>query len=197
MGLDDQTSEAKVRRRDRRLYQLFCILLAAGLVAFGLSDFMDGECYLDNARPGSLSYFLNSICVRFGPVFVLTIITCISVYLIMKGFRVKESDERFGKIINFHKPLNTAKALDGDSAVSALKRKMVVTQILGAPGMLMIGLALHGIFGKEGSLIHPLLASDKVCLVLLVLGLTIAVWEAVVLIRVSKRLKQLSLESRT
>jgi hypothetical protein len=75
--------------------------------------------------------------------------------------------------------------------LTQIRRKMVLVPLLGAPGTLLVGLSLYGLFAANGDAFLPLLNEPQNCYLMLALGAAIAVWEMVSVIRLSRRRQQL------
>jgi hypothetical protein len=60
--------------------------------------------------------------------------------------------------------------------LKAIQRNMVRSQIISAPAMILIGLALYGLFGADGQAFHPLLDDLKILYVMLLVGVVIELW---------------------
>lgn len=68
-----------------------------------------------------------------------------------------------------------------------LKKEYTQTQIIGAPGMILIGLGLYGVFGAKGNAFHPILNDLNTCYAMLAVGGVIAAWEAVTVFKISRK----------
>jgi len=58
-----------------------------------------------------------------------------------------------------------------------ISSKIVKIQILGAPGTILVGLALYAIFGANGDAFHPILNNMDVVYSMMLIGIAIMVWE--------------------
>ena len=67
--------------------------------------------------------------------------------------------------------------LKDNPELKAIQRRMVQSQIISAPAMLLIGLALYGLFGADGQAFHPLLDDVTTLYVMLVVGVVIELWQ--------------------
>lgn len=74
--------------------------------------------------------------------------------------------------------------------LAAVKRSMVMTQVVGLPGTVMIGFGIYGLWGN-GRELHSFLADPINCYGLLAVGGLIALRESVKIIKLAKRRKQL------
>ncbi len=68
------------------------------------------------------------------------------------------------------------------SELKRIKKKMLVTQIIGSPGLIFLGIGLYGMFGVDGNAFHPLLENKNFIYGLLAAGVIIEVWQLFVLI---------------
>ena len=68
-----------------------------------------------------------------------------------------------------------------------LKKRIILMQIIGAPGAILLGLGLYGVFGANGNAFHPLLNDKNIVAGLVVVGVAIEVWQLVVLIPLFKK----------
>jgi hypothetical protein len=71
--------------------------------------------------------------------------------------------------------------------LKAIQRKMVQSQIISAPAMILIGLALYGLFGADGQAIHPLLDDVTTLYVMLVIGVVIELWQLSVFLPLARK----------
>ena len=69
-----------------------------------------------------------------------------------------------------------------EAELKQLKKRIILLQIIGAPGAILLGLGLYGVFGANGNAFHPLLNDKNVVAGLVVAGVAIEVWQLVVLI---------------
>jgi hypothetical protein len=77
---------------------------------------------------------------------------------------------------------------NNEDELNNIKMKIVKTQIIGAPGAILLGLGLYGMFGANDDAFHPLL-NDKSIIVnsLLIVGVAIELWQLYVLIPLFKK----------
>lgn len=80
--------------------------------------------------------------------------------------------------------------INTNDEVSRINNELIKTQLIGAPGMVMVGLGLYGI-GAKGEAFHPLLNNMAVSLPLLAVGTVIAIWVTRKVGALSKRRMQL------
>ena len=78
----------------------------------------------------------------------------------------------------------------GPEEEKRLRRELLNVQMLGVPGVLLIGFALYGLF-EEGEPFHPFLADRERCIYMLVIGGAITIWESLKVIRISRQLARL------
>jgi len=81
---------------------------------------------------------------------------------------------------------------NNEAELNDIKKKIVKTQILGAPGAILLGLGLYGIFGANGDAFHPLLNDKSIVNSLLIVGVAIELWQLYVLIPLFKKQSKLS-----
>jgi len=74
----------------------------------------------------------------------------------------------------------------------ATKKKIVKTQIIGAPGAILIGLGLYGMFGANGDAFHPLLNNEVFVERILIIGAAIEMWQLYVLIPLFRKQSKLA-----
>ena len=72
-----------------------------------------------------------------------------------------------------------------------------MTQLIGAPGAIFIGLALYAIFGANGDAFHPLLNDKTIVNSLLIIGIAIELWQFYVIIPLFKKQAKLLREENT
>ncbi|MGI3003246.1 hypothetical protein ACRTDJ_09190 [Shewanella algae] len=75
--------------------------------------------------------------------------------------------------------------------LAQVKRSLVITQLLGTPGMLLIGLALYGLIIADGDAFVPALNNPINCYALIAIGSAIAFWEALKVIKLTKKQTQI------
>ena len=81
---------------------------------------------------------------------------------------------------------------NNEAELNDIKKKIVKTQIIGAPGAILLGLGLYGIFGANGDAFHPLLNDKSIVNSLLIVGVAIELWQLYVLIPLFKKQSKLS-----
>jgi len=79
--------------------------------------------------------------------------------------------------------------------IKEITSKMVKVQIFGAPGTILVGLALYGIFGANGNAFHPLLNNMDVVYGMFIVGGAIMVWEFIAYISLLKERNELTKSS--
>ncbi len=86
---------------------------------------------------------------------------------------------------------------DYEAELKSIKKKIVKTQIIGAPGAIFIGLGLYGIFGANGNAFHPLLNDKSIVNSLLIVGVAIELWQIYIIIPLFKKQAKLVREKGT
>ena len=79
--------------------------------------------------------------------------------------------------------------------IKDITRKIVKVQILGAPGTILLGLALYAIFGANGDAFHPLLNDMDVVYSILIIGIVIMAWEFMTFISLIRKRAELTKET--
>ena len=80
---------------------------------------------------------------------------------------------------------------NNEDELNNIKMKIVKTQIIGAPGAILLGLGLYGMFGANGDAFHPLLNDKSIVNSLLIVGVAIELWQLYVLIPLFKKQSRL------
>jgi len=75
--------------------------------------------------------------------------------------------------------------------IKQVTNKIVKIQILGAPGAILVGLAMYAIFGANGDAFHPLLNNMDVVYSMLVIGVAIMAWEFLTFISLLRKKAEL------
>ena len=92
------------------------------------------------------------------------------------------------------------KEVDNNPAIakslSEVDRKMLLVNILDAPGCVMVGLGVYAKFGANGNAFHPLLENDQFVNGMLLLGVLIVAWGGSQIFKLSKERKQLLAEQK-
>ncbi len=73
-----------------------------------------------------------------------------------------------------------------EAELAAVKKSMLMTQLIGVPGAVMLGLGIYGTF-VDGEKFHPFLDNQMYCYGLLAAGLLISMWEGLRIITLSRR----------
>lgn len=81
--------------------------------------------------------------------------------------------------------------INRDDEINCINKTLIKTQLIGAPGMIMVGLGLYGAFSAKGEVFHPLLDNMLVSFSLLAVGAAIAIWVTRKVGALSKRRAQL------
>ena len=76
---------------------------------------------------------------------------------------------------------------DIEGELKQVKKRIIMLQLVGAPGAILLGLGLYGMFGANGNAFHPLLNNKNVVAGLVILGIAIEIWQFVVLIPLVKK----------
>ena len=66
---------------------------------------------------------------------------------------------------------------NNEQQLKAIKSKILQVQIFSAPGAILLGLGLYGIFGANGNAFHPSLNDMRVVYSLIAAGVTIEIWQ--------------------
>lgn len=64
--------------------------------------------------------------------------------------------------------------------LKALNKKIMMINIISAPGFILLGFGLQAIFGTDDNALIPLLNNDNYAYAAIALGAVIAIWEVVV-----------------
>ena len=78
-----------------------------------------------------------------------------------------------------------------------IKKKIAMTQLVGAPGAIFLGLGLYGMFGTNGDAFHPLLNDKNIVNALLISGVAIEIWQLYVLFPLLKKQAKLRRDEGT
>jgi len=84
-----------------------------------------------------------------------------------------------------------------EAELNNIKKKIIKTQIIGAPGLILLGLGLYGMFGANGNAFHPLLNDKSIVNSLLIVGVAIELWQLYVIIPLFKKQAKLVREKNT
>ncbi|MFC3094230.1 hypothetical protein DRW07_14920 [Alteromonas sediminis] len=76
--------------------------------------------------------------------------------------------------------------------IKALKASLIKTQLIEAPGAIMVGLGLYGKFGANGDAFLPLLNDPSTVNFMLAVGAIIMAWGAFKTIKISSQINKLS-----
>lgn len=74
-----------------------------------------------------------------------------------------------------------------EAELTDIKKKIIMTQIIGAPGIIFLGLGLYGMFAANGNAFHPLLNDKSIVNGLLIVGVAIELWQLYVIIPLFKK----------
>lgn len=64
-----------------------------------------------------------------------------------------------------------------DQPLRQIKSKILQVQLFGAPGAMILGLGLYGLFGANGNAFHPLLNDMRVVYSLIAAGVAMELWQ--------------------
>ncbi|BFM18247.1 hypothetical protein R50073_44300 [Maricurvus nonylphenolicus] len=84
-----------------------------------------------------------------------------------------------------------------EEELNNIKRELIKTQIIGAPGMILVALGLYGVFAANGNAFHPFLNSIDNCYTILAIGGAIALWETIKVTTLIKRQSELNKQLNT
>lgn len=73
-----------------------------------------------------------------------------------------------------------------EAELAGVKKSMLITQLIGLPGAVMLGLGIYGLF-IEGDKFLPFLDDSINCYGLLAVGALISMWEAMRVMQLSRR----------
>ncbi len=79
-----------------------------------------------------------------------------------------------------------------EDELNSIRKELIKTQIIGAPGMILVGLGLYGAFGAKGNAFHPFLNDLNNCYAIFAVGGAIAVWEGIKVAQLTKRQSKLN-----
>ena len=82
-----------------------------------------------------------------------------------------------------------------ERSASDITRKMILVQLVGVPGTIMVGLALYGIFAADGNAFWAPLNDTRVTYNMLGIGAVIMAWESFQVVKLA-RLKQSLVDHR-
>ncbi len=78
-----------------------------------------------------------------------------------------------------------------------LQKKIIIYNILGAPGAILLGLGLYGLFGAQGDAFIPILNNLNVVYGFIAVGAIIMIWEFAMTIPLLKRKSEIVKEENT
>lgn len=84
-----------------------------------------------------------------------------------------------------------------EDEISKIKKELIKTQIIGAPGMVLVGLGLYGVFVAKGNGFHPFFNNIDNCYAMIAVGGVIAAWETIKVTKLIKRQSELSKQAGT
>lgn len=69
--------------------------------------------------------------------------------------------------------------MNQDESFRRINRQLVLVYVLGAPGLVLLGLGLYALIGAaSGELVHPILNDKKVVYACFIAGGALQVWQA-------------------
>ena len=78
-----------------------------------------------------------------------------------------------------------------------INKKIVLTQAIGTPGAILLGLGIYGMFGANGDAFHPLLNDEIFVKNILIIGTVIEIWQFYVLIPLFKKRSEIIQKDNT
>ncbi|MBE9564988.1 MAG: hypothetical protein IMF17_07055 [Proteobacteria bacterium] len=78
-----------------------------------------------------------------------------------------------------------------------INKKIVLTQVIGTPGAILLGLGIYGMFGANGDAFHPLLNDEIFVKNILIIGAAIEIWQFYVLIPLFKKRSEIMQKDNT
>ncbi|MGD8577358.1 MAG: hypothetical protein PVG13_09740 [Thiohalophilus sp.] len=78
-----------------------------------------------------------------------------------------------------------------EQELKEIQRRIVVTQVLGAPGAVLLGLGLYGKFGAKGDAFISILNEPEAVSSAILAGAIVMAWEAITVIRLLRRKAEL------
>ena len=78
-----------------------------------------------------------------------------------------------------------------------LQKKIIMFNILGAPGAILFGLGLYGLFGAKGDAFIPILNNLNVVYSFIAVGAITMIWEFAVTIPLLKRKSEIARKGNT
>ena len=85
---------------------------------------------------------------------------------------------------------------DPKNDLKEVQKQIIIANVLGAPGAILIGVALYSIFGAKGEPLHPALANTETVYSMLFIGVVIQIWELTKVIPLLKRKAKLQKEQK-
>lgn len=77
--------------------------------------------------------------------------------------------------------------VDSEQQLKKIKSKILQVQLFGAPGAIVLGLGLYGLFGANGNAFHPVLNDMRIVYSLIAAGATIEIWQFMQLLPLLKQ----------
>ncbi len=64
-----------------------------------------------------------------------------------------------------------------EEELQRIKKKIIILNLLGTPGLILLGLGLYGLFGANGDAFHPALNNSNVIYSFIGVGAVSQIWE--------------------
>ena len=84
-----------------------------------------------------------------------------------------------------------------EEELSQIKSKIIKINIIGYPGLILLGLGLYGLFGAKGDAFHPMLNDMKVVFGFIAYGIASVIWEFSQLIPLYRKKEKINSEKTT
>ena len=84
-----------------------------------------------------------------------------------------------------------------EEELSQIKSKIIKINIIGYPGLILLGLGLYGLFGAKGDAFHPMLNDMKVVYGFIAYGIASVIWEFTKLIPLYRKKEKIINEKST
>ena len=87
--------------------------------------------------------------------------------------------------------------INREKELSQIKSKIIKINIIGYPGLILLGLGLYGLFGAKGDAFHPMLNDMKVVYGFIAYGIASVIWEFTQLIPLYRKKEKIINEKST
>jgi len=84
-----------------------------------------------------------------------------------------------------------------EEELSQIKSKIIKINIIGYPGLILLGLGFYGLFGAKGDAFHPMLNDMKVVYGFIAYGIASVIWEFTQLIPLYRKKEKINNEKNT